>query len=149
MLRRYATATLSLMLAALAHGAGTADSLTGLPMPDAASGLSLGSPTKIDPAQVCKSTWTQNFYSVSGAKTSVAIAWYGAHLKGFKHLHGYGAGRSQDGFVNADGSLWVGITGSPAADGADTEIYAIIYATVKPGLPEKTLAGMLTQHVSC
>jgi hypothetical protein len=149
MLRKCVSATLSLMLATLAFGADTTDSLTGLPLPDAASGMSLDSPMKLNPAQVCKSTDTSQFYSVSGFKTSKAIAWYSAHLRGFRHLHGYGAGRSQDVFVNADGSVFVAITGSPASDGVDTEAYAVLYATLKPGMSDKTLIGLLSQHVSC
>ena len=149
MFRRCTSATLALMLAALAHGADSTDVLTGLPLPDAASGMKLYTPMKIDPSQVCKSTHTSEFYSVRGFKTSTAIAWYGAHLKGFRHMHGYGSGRSQDLFVNADGSMYVSITGSPASDGEDTDAYAISYATLKPGLSDKTLAGMLSQKMSC
>jgi hypothetical protein len=149
MLRKYVFATFSLVLTGLSFGADTADSLTGLPMPDAASGMSLGSAIALPPAQVCRSTHTSEFYSVSGFKTSTAIAWYSVHLKGFRHLHGYGAGRSQDIFVNADGSLFIGITGSPASDGADTETYAISYATLKPGLSDKSLKGLLSQNMTC
>jgi len=137
------------MLCGLAHAADTTDSLTGLPVPDATSGMTFYEPMQLHAAQVCKSTQATNFYSVNGFKTSAAIAWYAAHLKGFQHLHGYGAGRSQDLFVNADGSLYVTVTGSPAADGADTATYAITYATLKPGLPQKTLAGLLSQHLTC
>jgi hypothetical protein len=149
MLGRCASIMLSLMLAAVAGAADTTDSLTGLPAPDAASGMSLGSAMKLDPTPLCKSTYTSQFYTVRGFKTSQAIVWYGAHLKGFKHLHGYGAGRTQDIFVNADGTQFVGITGSPDKDGVDTETYAVLYATLKPGLPDKTLVGLLSQNVKC
>jgi hypothetical protein len=137
------------MLTALAHGAAGTDSVTGLPVPDAASGMSLDTPMKIDPVQVCKSMQTSNFYVVSGAKTSTVIAWYAAHLKGFRHMHAYASGRAQDGFVNADGSLLVGITGSPAADGADSGAYAVTYVALKPGASDKVLTGLMTQHLSC
>jgi hypothetical protein len=149
MLRQCVSATLSLMLAAFSFAAEPTDALTGLPVPDAASGLSLGTPMELPAAQICKSTHKSEFYSVSGFKTSAAIAWYSAHLKGFRHLHGYGAGRSQDLFVNADGTIFVGITGSPANDGVDTEVYAVSYASLRPGLSDKTLTGMLSQHMSC
>src|SRR5580692_1778130 len=105
MLRRCASATPALMLAGLAYAADATNPLTGLPLPDAASGIKLDSPMKLKPAQICKSTQTTEFYITSGFKTSAAIAWYSAHLKGFAHLHGYGAGRTQDAFVNADGTL--------------------------------------------
>jgi hypothetical protein len=149
MLRQCASATLSLLLAALSFGAESADALTGLPVPDVASGLSLGTAMQLPAAQICKSTHKSEFYKVSGFKTSAAIAWYSDHLKGFRHLHGYGAGRSQDLFVNADGSIFVGITGDPANDGADTETYAILYSTLQPGLPDKKLMGLLSQNMTC
>jgi hypothetical protein len=149
MLRTGTTVTFALMLAGLAQAADGVDPLTGLPIPDAASGMSLSTPMRLDPGQVCKSTLNTQFYSPSGFKTSAAIAWYGAHLKGFRHLHGYGAGRTQDLFVNADGTMYIGITGSPGADGVDTEIYAISYATLKPGMPDKQLQGLLSQRLTC
>jgi len=149
MLRAGLSATLVFMFAGLVYAADTTDSLTGLPFPDAATGIKLYEPMKLDPVQVCKSTQTTNFYTVDGAKTSAAIAWYGAHLKGFRHLHGYAAGRTQDEFVNADGTLLVGITGIPAADGVDTEVYAIVYATLKPGASQQVLKGLLSQSLSC
>jgi|SRR5580698_9506531 hypothetical protein len=149
MLRRGTSVTLALILAGSAFGAETTDAVTGLPLPDAASGMKLDSPMKLPSSQVCKSTHTIDFYSPSGIKTSAALAWYGSHLQGFRHLHGYGAGRSQDIFVNTDGSLYVGVTGSPANDGVDTEVYAISYASLKPGLSDKTLKGMLSQNMTC
>jgi hypothetical protein len=149
MLRTCLSATLALQFAGLAYATDTTDSLTGLPLPDASSGMKLYEPMKLDPVQVCKSTQTTNFYTVDAAKTSAAIAWYGAHLKGFRHVHGYGAGRTQDEFVNADGTLLVGVTGSPAPDGVDTEVYAIVYATLKPGASEQVLRGLMSQHLSC
>jgi hypothetical protein len=137
------------MLAGVAYGADATDSLTGLPLPDAVAGVKLFKPMQLDPAQVCKSTQVTNFYSPSGFKTSAAIAWYAAHLKGFQHLHGYGAGRTQDAFVNADGTLDVVVTGSPGPDGADSAVYAISYATLKPGLSQKTMQGMLSHKINC
>jgi hypothetical protein len=149
MLRRCASATLALMLAGLACAADTTNPLTGLPIPDAASGIKLDSPVRLDPAQVCKSMQTTEFYTTRGFKTSATIAWYSAHLKGFTHLHGYGAGRTQDAFVNADGTLDVVVTGSPGPDGADSDVYAVSYAMLKPGMPQKTFMGLLSQKMSC
>jgi hypothetical protein len=138
------------MLATLAYGADATDSLTGLPMPDAASGIKLyDPPMKLDPAHVCKSTQVTNFYSTTDFKTNAAIAWYGAHLKNFQHMHGYGSGRTQDAFVNADGTLMVVITGSPGPDGVDSKAYAVTYATLKPGMSQKTLTGLLSQKITC
>ncbi len=150
MLRTCASATLALMLTSLACAADMTDALTGLPLPDAASGIKLyDPPMKLEPAQICKSTQVTDFYSTMDFKTSVAIAWYGAHLKGFQHMHGYGSGRTQDAFLNADGTLMVVITGSPGADGVDSKAYAVTYAALKPGMPQKTVAGLLSQKVAC
>jgi hypothetical protein len=149
MLRRCAPATMAVMLAGLAYGADATNALTGLPLPDAASGIKLDSPMRLQPAQVCKSTQTTEFYITFGFKTSTAVAWYSAHLKGFTHLHGYGAGRTQDAFVNGDGTLDVVVTGSPGADGADSDAYAVSYATLKPGMPQKSFVGLLSQKMTC
>ncbi|HEY3731049.1 MAG TPA: hypothetical protein VGL28_07280 [Steroidobacteraceae bacterium] len=141
---------LAAMVTGLASAAGGSEALTGLPLPDASSGMRVDPPAvDIPPAPVCRSTMKSSFYSVAGFQTSTAIAWYGAHLKGFKHLHGYGAGRTQDAFLSADGMLYVGITGSPGKDGADSEAYAILYGTFKPAVSEKVLLGMLTQRGGC
>jgi hypothetical protein len=138
------------MATVLANAAGGQDKLTGLPLPDAASGMKLDPPPVDMPnTAICHSTMKTVFYSVSGFRTSTAIAWYGAHLNGFKHLHGYGADRTQDAFLSADGTLYVAITGSPGKDNADSDAYAISYATFKPGVPEKGLLGMLTGHGGC
>jgi hypothetical protein len=149
MLRRCASAALAFMLAGLACAADTTDPLTGLPIPDAASGIKLDSPMKLEPTQLCKSTHTSEFYITRGFKTSAAIAWYSAHLKGFAHLHGYGAGRTQDAFLNTDGTVYVSITGSPGPDGADSDAYAVSYATMKPGMSQKVVMGLLSQKISC
>jgi hypothetical protein len=138
------------MVTALANAAGGQDALTGLPLPDAASGMKIVPPAMDMPAtSICRSAMKTVFYSVSGFRTSTAIAWYGAHLQGFKHLHGYGADRTQDIFLSADGRLYVAITGSPGRDGADTDAYAISYATFTPAVSEKGLLGMLTQRGGC
>jgi len=141
---------LAAMVTVLANAAGGQETMTGLPLPDAASGMRVDPPAvDMPPASICRSTMKSVFYSVSGFRISTALAWYGAHLKGFKHLHGYGAGRTQDAFLSADGTLYVGITGSPGKDGADSEAYAVVYATFKPAVSEKGLLGMLTQHGGC
>jgi hypothetical protein len=90
-----------------------------------------------------------NFYTPSSGKVDAAIAWYSDSLKGFKHTHGYGSGRSQDTFYNAAGTLIVSITGFAAAPGQNTSVYSVIYATIQPAVAEKVIIGMNIQRVDC
>lgn len=90
-----------------------------------------------------------NFYTRVSGKVDAAISWYSAHLQGFQHTHGYGSGRSQDTFYNATGTLIVSITGMPAAEGQNTEVYSVIYGTIQPGVSSKVMAGMNVQKVVC
>ena len=58
-------------------------------------------------------------------------------------------GRSQDLFYNADGTIAVSITGEPGKDGEDTDTYAVSYTRFQPGLPAKTMIGMIQQKIVC
>jgi len=143
-----------LLTGILAAGSGVADaaandSLTGLPLP-AESSLNIArAPTNLPDVPVCKSKSQMNFYTPGSGKVDAAIAWYTAHLAGFKHTHGYGSGRSQDTFYNAQGTLIVSITGAPAPDGQNTDVYSVIYATIAPGVSDKVIAGMNVQKTVC
>jgi hypothetical protein len=90
-----------------------------------------------------------NFYKALSGKVDAAVAWYGSHLVGFKHTHGYGSGRSQDTYYSAAGTLMVSITGNEAQDGRNAEIYSVIYATIMPGVSEKVIGGINVQRVVC
>jgi hypothetical protein len=98
---------------------------------------------------MCKSTAQMNFYTARSGKVDVVIAWYLETLKGFKHTHGYGSGRSQDTFYNAAGTLMVSITSKPAAQGRNADVYSIIYTTIHPGVSEKVIVGTNIQKVDC
>jgi hypothetical protein len=125
------------------------DPLTGLPMPIGTT-VKLGSqPMKLDDTPLCKSMMQMDFYRTQGGNVDAALAWYSDRLKGFKHTHGYGSGRSQDSFYNATGTMMVSITGNEAKDGENTAVYSIIYATIKPGVSEKAIAGLNVQKVVC
>jgi hypothetical protein len=127
-----------------------ADPLTKLPLPTASSPIHLDTnPSNYGDVPVCKSRGTMNFYTPLGGSVAAAVAWYTAHLSGFKHVHGYGSGRSQDTFYNASGTLTVSITGEPGKEGQDTNLYSIIYSTIQPGVPDKVIAGMNIQKVDC
>jgi hypothetical protein len=126
------------------------DPLTKLPLPTTGAPLTLfGNPHKIDDVPVCKSKGTMNMYSGHTGNVSDAIYWYASHLAGFKRVHGFGSGRSQDTFYNPAGTLMVSITGHPGKEGQDTKVYSVIYSTIQPGASEKVIAGMNIQKVVC
>lgn len=144
--------TLGLWFALSARGATlTTDPLTGLPLyPATDSRLHLGNePTRLPESNVCKSKMQTDFYSVFESKVDVTVAWYAARLKGFRKTHAYAANRSQDTFYNADGTVMVSVTGDPGKEGEDTDTYSVLYARLKPGLPEKTIISLNQQKVVC
>lgn len=55
-----------------------------------------------------------DFYSVYDSKVNATLAWYDAHLPGFKKTHAYAANRSQDTYYKTDGTVLVSVTGSRA-----------------------------------
>jgi hypothetical protein len=129
----------------------TTDPLTALPLhPATDSRLHLGNePTQLPESQVCKSKMQVDFYSVYDSKLNATLAWYDAHLPGFKKTHAYAANRSQDTYYNTDGTVLVSVTGSPGKEGEDTDTYSVLYARLQPGLPEKTIVALNQQRVVC
>jgi hypothetical protein len=143
-----AVAILTASFASLASTVDT-DSLTKLPLPSADGAFGIGrNPMKLN-VPVCKSTAQMNFYTGASGKVDAAVAWYGSHLAGFKHTHGYGSGRSQDTYYNATGTLMVSITGIPAQEGENTRVYSVIYSAIMPGVSERAIVGMNIQKVVC
>src|SRR5579863_5938089 len=92
----------------------TADPLTNLPLyPATDSRLHLGNePTRLRESNVCGSKMQTDFYTVYDSKLDATLAWYGAHLPGFKKTHAYAINRSQDTCYNPEGTLAVSVTGS-------------------------------------
>jgi hypothetical protein len=139
----------------LARNAGakllTRDPLTGLPLyPATDSRLHLGNePTRLPESQVCGSTMQADFYSVYGSKVDATLTWYDAHLRGFKKTHSYTAGRSQDTYYKADGTVIASITGSAGKEGENTDTYSVTYARFQPGLSEKVIVSLNQQKVVC
>jgi hypothetical protein len=129
----------------------THDPLTALPLfPATDSRLHLGNePVHMPNTTICKSKIQSNFYVIYDAKVDATLAWYGAHLSGFKKLHGYAMNRSQDFFYNADGTAIVSVTGSPAPDGQNTNAYSVSYMHPQPGLSEKVIVSMGTGKIVC
>ena len=129
----------------------TTDPLTGLPLhPATDSRLHLGNePTRLPQSQVCNSKMQVDFYSVYDSKVNVTLAWYDAHLPGFKKTHAYVANRSQDTYYKSDGTVLVSVTGSPGKEGENMDTYSVLYARLQPGLPEKTIVALNQQRVVC
>ena len=112
----------------------TTDPLTGLALyPATDSRLRLGNePTQLPESQVCKSKMQVDLYSVYDSKVNATLAWYDAHLPGFKKTPAYAANRSQDTFYNADRILAVSVTGSSGKAGENTETYSVVYSRFSP-----------------
>jgi hypothetical protein len=129
----------------------TTDPLTGLPLyPATDSRLHLGNnPTRLPQAQVCRSEMRADFYSVYDSRVDATLSWYDAHLSGFKKTHAYAANRSQDTFYNADGTIIISVTGSPAKAEESTDTYSVVYGRFQPGLTEKTIIGLNQQKLVC
>ncbi|HMI50361.1 MAG TPA: hypothetical protein VK525_02535 [Candidatus Saccharimonadales bacterium] len=153
---RCAALLITLALVELGNAAGggkvlTEDPLTGLPLiPQTDSRLHLGNePQKIPDMTICKSKVQTDFYPLFDIKTSATLAWYAGHLPLFRKVHGFGMNRSQDAFYKTDGTMIVGITGTPAPDGQDSEGYSVAYMHAEPGLSEKTIASLGAGKIVC
>lgn len=129
----------------------TTDPLTGLPVdPATDSRLHLGNePVRLPRSSVCKSIMQADFYSVYDSKVDATLAWYDAHLHGFKTTHAYAANRSQDTFYNANGTIAVSVTGSASKEGENTDAYSVVYKRFQPGLAEKTMISLNQQKLVC
>jgi hypothetical protein len=129
----------------------TTDPLTNLPLyPATDSRLHLGNePTQLPVSTICQSKMEADFYSVYDSKVEATVAWYAAHLAGFKKTHAYAAKRSQDTFYKSDGTVIVSITGSVGNDGENTDTYSVLYAHFQPPISEKTILGMNQQKLVC
>jgi len=125
----------------------TTDPLTGLALyPATDSRLRLGNePTQLPESQVCKSKMQVDLYSVYDSKVNATLAWYDAHLPGFKKTHTYAANRSQDTFYNADGILAVSVTGSSGKAGENTETYSVVYSRFSPPVRRKRLSASISK----
>jgi hypothetical protein len=105
--------------------------------------------------RVCQSGMQGNFYSIYNyfatehSKTDAVLAWYTSKLTGFRRFHGYDSKRSQDVFYNADGTTVVIVTGTPGADGVNTNSGAVAYERYQPGLSEKTIKSLTQGKIAC
>jgi len=139
----------------------TEDPLTGLPViPTTVTKDGGNNPTKLPDAMACKSKMQGNLYPLiyyifskdynkTNATVAATVAWYAAHLTGFKKVQGYDSGRSQDVFYNADRTILVIVTGSPGAKRESTNAYGVTYERFQPGLSEKTITGLTQGNIVC
>jgi hypothetical protein len=127
------------------------DPLTALPLsPATDAGKNFGNePNKMRDSQLCKSKMQGNFYLLYKIKVSDAVSWYSSHLSGFKKIQGYESGRSQVAFMNSDGTMVIFITGTPGAQGQDTDAYSVAYEKYQPGISAKTIESMSLGKLAC
>lgn len=128
----------------------TEDPLTGLPIIPTPDRPHLGNaPTVLPDTEICNSNAKMNLYPTIGLQVDATVVWYTEKLPGFKRTHAWASGRSQDTFYKPDGTVMVSITGKPAANGQNTDVYALIYGKFAPAISEKAIIGMNTQNVVC
>jgi len=160
----YFSGTMLVFCIAGAYAQGT-DALTGLPVIPAAETILAGKSYGFQPAQmpeggVCKSKMKGDFYALlnmnvkdNKVKVSTAVAWYDAHLSGFKKTQGSqgqtASSRSQTVFYNSAGTILVLITGASGRPGEDTNTYGVAYQRYEPGLSEKTIASLTQGKIVC
>jgi hypothetical protein len=138
---------LSLSLAVLSATAGAAhltqDPLTQLPLPAITDNPMLGNePTEMPTAQICKSAYRGNYYSLNRVSLDTAVAWYVGALKGFRHIQS--ADHSSHLFADSQRSIVVVVTGH-AGGNADS----VAYEKYEPGLSEKAILGFVNRKVDC
>lgn len=139
----------------------TEDPLTGLPViPTTVTKDGGNNPTNLPETMVCKSKMQGNLYPLmyyifsknynkTNATVAATVAWYAAHLTGFKKVQGFDSQRSQDIFYNADRTMLVIVTGSPGAKGENTSAYGVTYERFQPGISDKTITGLTQGNIVC
>ena len=156
----FLAATMFVLCLTNANGQGkllASDPLTGLPLISATDpGKHIGNtsytyngPTQMPEAQICKSKFKGNFYSLFNIKVDAAAAWYSSHLSGFKKVSGYASQRSQTAFYNSDGTIVVIVSGDKGAQGENTNAYAVAYERYQPGISEKAITALTRGNIVC
>lgn len=135
----------------------TNDPLTGLPLiPATDSGKHVANisytynqPTQMPGAQICKSKFQGDFYSLYNIKVDAAVAWYSSHLSGFKKVQGYESERSQTAFYNSDGTIVIIVTGDSGAQVEGRKAYSVAYERYQPGISERTITSLTQGKIVC
>ena len=152
----------AIVILSVANAAGqgktlTNDPLTGLPLISATdSGKHIANmsytynePTHMPEAQICKSKFQGDFYSLYNIKVDAAVAWYSSHLSGFKKVSGYESRRSQTAFHNSDRTILIIVTGVEGAPGGNTDAYSVAYERYQPGISDKTITSLTQGKIVC
>ncbi|MGH7648685.1 MAG: hypothetical protein ACREND_11240 [Gemmatimonadaceae bacterium] len=100
-------------------------------------------PTAMPPATICRSKYQGNFYTTMNSTLDATVAWYTAHLTGFKKTQN--SAGSTFAFTNTDRTIVVIVIGKP---GWDTN--SVAYERYQPGRSAKTIAS-ITQgnNIAC
>lgn len=133
----------------------TSDPLTGLPLIPATDARQLGNaPVAMPDSRVCKSAMKGNFYKVYDyfAPTNItlgeAIAWYTAHLPGFKVVRGSDKS-SRNVYYNADRTILVIVTAGTGPKGDGANVYGVAYERYQPGLSPNTVTSFTLGKIAC
>lgn len=156
--------TILIFCLAGAYGQGK-DSLTGLPVIPAAETIVAGKSYGFQPVQmpdgmVCKSKMKGDFYTLQNMNVkdkvtvNTVVAWYAAHLSGFRKTQG--SSRAQNAgstpytaFYNPEGTIVVFITGEPGQQGQDTGVHSVAYESYKPGISERLITSLTQGNIDC
>jgi hypothetical protein len=133
----------------------TSDPVTGLPLlPPTDSIKKVGNdPVKMPDGMVCKSKMQGDFYKLydyfvkDNINYSDALAWYTAHLAGFKKIES--SNHSRTIFYKPDGTMVVIVTAGSPTPGGLTKTSSVAYERYQPGISEKTIASMTQQKITC
>ena len=129
-----------LSFAVPARAAGPAnDPVTGLPLPG------LSPENKPMSVFICKKQAKIDLYYPGGHTVAGDLAWYTAHLPGYRKVHMFWDKRSQDSFYSPDGTKGVSITGNPIGD----EVHGISYIAIQPGLTPHEITAFSPSNLSC
>jgi hypothetical protein len=116
------------------------DPVSGLPLPP-----DLRASNDAIDLNICGHPGKANQYLMRSSTVAIEIAWFKAHLAGYKLYHAFWDNRSQDTFYSADGTKGVTITGIP---GSDT-VFSLMYLRFATGLTEHQRASFSPSNPSC
>jgi hypothetical protein len=64
-------------------------------------------------------------------------------------VQGYESGRTQTAFYKSDGTIVIFLTGTPGAQGENTDAYAVAYERYQPGMSGKTITSLTQGKIVC
>jgi hypothetical protein len=94
---------------------------------------------------ICAKKAQANQYFTRKDTVAEDLAWYKAHLAGYRLYHAFWDDRSQDTFWSADGTKGVNITGTPK----DDKTFSVMYLQMKTGLTDHERSVFSPSNPSC